>query len=120
VLGKRHLFGRYGVGWGKAHPKRIFNGGDPSGLVRRIKWSHWGSATTTGRGWGNGFKPSGGYYAKPVRTILKARHLGHCTAYGPSAYTVLWVKQQKRPGGSHYTKWFRWAGLSTICARHYA
>jgi hypothetical protein len=119
VLGKKGLFKPGGSGWGTAHPKRIFNGGDPSGLVVTIKWTGWGKKTATGHGLGYAFKPSGGYYAKPVKTILKASHLGHCGSSGPRAYTTLWVKQQKKPGSSHYTKWFRWAGLKNICSRDY-
>ena len=117
VIGKKGMFGPYGVGWGTRHPRHVFNGGDPSGDVTAITWKYWGSRTAIGHGLGSAFKPTGGYYAKPVKTVFKATKLGHCTAGGPRDYTVLWVQQQVRPGSSHYTKWERWAGLRTICSR---
>lgn len=119
VLGKKHLFEPYGKGWGTYRPSGVFNGGDPSGGVGHITWKHWGSPLAKGHGLTSGFKPGGGYYAKPVKIVLHASRLGRCSAGGPRAYTQLHVKVQKRPGGSHYTKWFSWAGLKSICARKY-
>lgn len=115
VLGKKGLV-PYGIGWGTAHPKEIFNGGDPSGDVWSVRWSHWGAATATGHGLGNGFKPQGGYYARPVKTVFKASGLGRCTGHGPRAYRTLWFKQQVKPGSARYTKWYWWSGLRSICA----
>lgn len=37
-------------GYGTVRPATVFNGGDPTGLVRHITWSSWGGATATGRG----------------------------------------------------------------------
>jgi hypothetical protein len=37
-------------GYGHVKPHRIFNGGDPSGLVRAIHWNSWGGARATGTG----------------------------------------------------------------------
>jgi hypothetical protein len=119
VLGKKGLFKPGGAGWGTAHPTKIFNGGDPSGLVGSINWTDWTHSTAIGHGLTSAFKPGGGFYKKPVKIILKATDLGHCTAQGPHAYTQLRAKEQKKPGSSHYTKWFRWAGLKSICARKY-
>jgi hypothetical protein len=115
VLGQKHLFKPGGRGWGHAHPPKIFNGGDPSGLVWSISWKHWGSDKSFGRGLGNQFKPGGGYYKRPVHAQLRATGLGHCTSSGPRAYTHLHVRLQKKPGSSHWTKWFPWAGMRRIC-----
>lgn len=39
-----------GQGFGQVEPSKIFNGGDPTGLVSKITWSSWGGATATGSG----------------------------------------------------------------------
>src|SRR5271156_2088508 len=58
VLGSQS-FEPNGVGWGKVHPSRIFNGGDPSGLVTHLHWTRWGDSVATGRGLSSIFKPHG-------------------------------------------------------------
>ena len=50
----------------------MFNGGDPSGEVAKLEWSHWGDATATGRGVTWLLRPEGGYYARPGRIVLRA------------------------------------------------
>jgi hypothetical protein len=47
-----------------AEPRKIYNGGVPSGLVKRIHWKTWGSATSLGKGRGYQYKPEGGYYRR--------------------------------------------------------
>jgi len=37
-------------GYGQVRPSKVFNGGDPTGLVERIHWSGWGRSRATGRG----------------------------------------------------------------------
>ena len=37
-------------GYGKAHPSVIFNGGDPTGMIRNIRWKDWGAQQATGTG----------------------------------------------------------------------
>ncbi|HEV2636206.1 MAG TPA: hypothetical protein VGX23_13720 [Actinocrinis sp.] len=37
-------------GYGQVEPSRIFNGGDPQGLVTGVSWSSWGGSTATGTG----------------------------------------------------------------------
>jgi hypothetical protein len=37
-------------GYGHVRPRKIFNGGDPTGLVRMIHWNSWGGAHATGTG----------------------------------------------------------------------
>lgn len=113
VLGAK-AFAPMGVGFGTVKPRKIFNGGDPSGLVSNITWSHWGSATTTGFGRTSIFRPQGGYYPGLVRSELRASRLGRCTAHGPLAYTRLEAREPARPGGP-LGKWFLWSGRKSIC-----
>jgi hypothetical protein len=39
-----------GEGFGQVKPSKIFNGGDPTGLVTGVAWSSWGGAQATGTG----------------------------------------------------------------------
>jgi hypothetical protein len=43
-------FGGDSRGFGQIRPTTVFNGGDPTGLVRGITWSSWGGSTATGTG----------------------------------------------------------------------
>lgn len=112
VLGSPGLAGPFGKGWGMARPHRIFNGGDPSGLVSEIRWTSWGAGTAHGYGMTSIFKPGGGYYPKLVTAELRAQDLGKCGSR--TAYTRLFVREPKRPGGP-LGKWFAWAGFKTLC-----
>jgi hypothetical protein len=38
------------AGYGEVRPSRIFNGGDPTGIVDRIQWTGWGSSQAIGAG----------------------------------------------------------------------
>ena len=49
VLGAR-AFAPNGEGWGTVRPSKIFNGGDPSGLVTHIHWTKWGAGARSGSG----------------------------------------------------------------------
>jgi hypothetical protein len=40
----------HGQGFGQVRPSKIFNGGDPTGLVSHITWKSWGGAIATGTG----------------------------------------------------------------------
>ena len=112
VLGAKAFAAPYGEGWGTAEPTEIFNGGDPSGSVRNIKWSGWGNPTAIGYGLNPIFKPHGGYYRKLARIELRATALGKCGKQ--AAYTKLEVRIPKKPGGK-LGKWFSWSGAKTIC-----
>jgi hypothetical protein len=114
VLGSAVYAGRYGVGWGKPHPSEIFNGGDPSGLVRNIRWTGWGGTAATGQGLNAIFKPTGGYYGKLATIQLRANDLGRCTSNGPLAYRRLFVRVPSRPGGP-LGRWLPWGGSKTLC-----
>lgn len=114
VLGDRAFAAPYGHGFGKARPKSIYNGGDTSGLVENIQWEGWGGPSTYGTGLGHQFRPTGGYYEKPVQVRLQARKLSDCGDPEAPAYTLLLVQIQDRPGGS-FGSWTRWSGAGSIC-----
>ena len=101
-------------GWGKAHPRHVFNGGDPSGEVAKLEWSHWGEAAATGRGMTWLLRPEGGYFARPGRIVLRAGSLGTCPD-GTAAYTRLEFRIAHRPGGPVGKHWHLWAGDGDIC-----
>ena len=113
VLGNKRFAPR-GAGFGKARPKRIYNGGVPSGEVRHIHWKSWAGRSARGRGLTWIYKPNGGYYSKPGRIKLHAFGVGRCTKHGPLAYRHLRVRVVKRPGG-HYGRWLNWSGTRNIC-----
>lgn len=114
VLGKKNLMGRYGIGWGTPHPSRIYNGGVPSGNAWNLRWSNWGSASTTAHGLTWLYRPNGGYYAKPGAIELRAYRLGQCEAGGERAYTRLAARVAVRPGGA-LGRWYAWGGWRTVC-----
>ncbi|WP_183097798.1 hypothetical protein [Nocardioides pelophilus] len=116
TLGLRRHSPPYGRGWGRVAPRVLYNGGSPGGLVRRLTWRNWGDGRTIGRGRGYTTMPGGGYYDKPVRTLLRASRIRTCG--GHKAYTRLHVKQARRPGGPLPRRWRTWqgAGLPNLCA----
>lgn len=116
VLGSASFALPSGEGWGTVRPAKIFNGGDPSGLVSNIHWASWGGGTANGHGLNAIFKPGGGYYGDLVRIDLRASRLGRCTASGPRAYTELSVRVPSRPGGP-LGPWTSWSAGKGICRR---
>ena len=100
----------YGKGWGRAHPRRIDNGGVPSGIVFRIRWRHWGANRAIGRGKTYLYKPRGGYYNRPGRIKLRAQRLGRCKSGGRLAYTRLKIRIARKPGGPVAGPWRGWTG----------
>ncbi|HXW79341.1 MAG TPA: hypothetical protein VEJ84_07565 [Acidimicrobiales bacterium] len=118
VLGSKSFAGPPGVGWGTYKPAEVFNGGDPSGMVKSITWTGWGTAQAVGYGQTYIFKPGGGYYAGSVRAELRASALGHCAPGGPLAYTQLAAREPSQPGGP-LGRWFAWSGAKTICHSHF-
>jgi hypothetical protein len=114
VLGSPAHLAPVATGWGKAHPRHVFNGGDPSGEVTKLAWRHWGEATATGRGVTWLLRPGGGYYARPGRIVLRAEGLGACPD-GTAAYTRLEFRVAHRPGGPVVRHWRLWAGDGDIC-----
>jgi hypothetical protein len=75
-------------GYGEIKPRRIFNGGDPTGLVMHIHWKHWGAKRAWG--WGTGiFVWPGTSVAEGIRARARvvAFHLGTC--HGAPAYDAV-------------------------------
>lgn len=75
-------------GYGRSRPSRIFNGGDPTGLVTRIHWTSWGGARAIGTGTSD--------YVGPTQSVatgtqesarVVAFHLGSC--HGRRAYDAI-------------------------------
>jgi hypothetical protein len=107
VLGSKAFPGSTdAIGFGTAHPKHVFNGGDPSGDAVHLKWTGWGKPTTIAHG--QTFGPT-----HKRRIEFRASDLGHCTANGPLAYRHLHarVALPHKP----YGHWFRWAEAKNIC-----
>ena len=113
VLGSKHLV-TFGIGWGSAHPRLIFNGGDPSGGARHLKWRSWGAPVAYARGLAVISRPGGNFYPKLGRIELRAWRLGRCTQRGPRAYTRLLARVAVPPGGP-LTRWAPWSGWRSIC-----
>jgi len=113
VLGKKHVV-QYGIGWGTAHPRVIFNGGDPSGGARHLKWRSWGAPIAYARGIATIQHPGGNFYPKPGVIELRASHIGRCTPHGPRAYTHLDAREAVRPGGP-LSGWGAWSSWKSIC-----
>jgi hypothetical protein len=112
VLGSRAFAGHYGEGWGTARPRRLYNGGDPSGLVTEIRWTSWGHSTAYGYGVHSIFKPGGGYYPQSVIVELRAQNLGKCGSQ--PAYTRLYARDPTKPEGS-LGPWLEWSEATTLC-----
>lgn len=112
VLGSKGLMGQYGKGWGRVAPRTIFNGGVPSGLIKKIRWRRWGKANAYGFGLTYLYKPQGGYYDQPGGIRLRATRLGSCS--GKRAYTKLYVRTVNRPGGS-YGRRHSWSETDSLC-----
>jgi hypothetical protein len=114
LLGSSAFYAPHAKGFGTAHPSTISNGGDASGVVTEIVWKDWGGETAIGYGLNSIFKPNGGYYPRPVRIELRARHLGRCA--GHLVYRQLRVRLPAKPGGP-LGKWFLWSGAKSLCAK---
>lgn len=79
VLGQLTGAFAHGTGFGQAKPSRIFNGGDPTGLVTGISWTSWGGAQATGTGTSDYVGPNQSVATgtqEPVTVV--AFHLGTC------------------------------------------
>lgn len=105
TLGSAGFFPFGAKGFGSPHPALISNGGDPVGIVHRIRWRNWGAPTATGKGSGSAAKPNGGYYHRPVVIELRAEQLGNCR--GRPGYHRLFSRRQRRPHGQ-FDGWHSW------------
>lgn len=76
-------------GYGHAKPHTIFNGGDPTGLVRAIHWTSWGGKRATGTGTAEWVGPNqsvaAGKFEPGARVVLF--QLGTC--HGRAAYDAI-------------------------------
>ena len=75
-------------GYGHVRPVTVFNGGDPTGLVRRIEWLAWGGPRAVGVG--------SGFYVAPNQVTAEGQRaavvivlfqLGRC--HGRIAYNAI-------------------------------
>jgi hypothetical protein len=112
VLGSPTFAGTGAEGWGNVAPHRIYNGGDPSGLVKEIQWTSWGGRVAIGYGLGWIFKPHGGYYSRPLLVELRAQALGHCGSQ--PAYTQLAIRWPSKPEAS-LGSWRLWSEARSLC-----
>lgn len=112
-LGHRRHFAPYGKGWGRVSPRKVYNGGAPSGLAKRVSWRDWGADRSFGRGKIALYRPEGGYYGRLGNVQLRAQRLGHCGRH--AAYTRLWVRVADRPGEPVSGPWHKWAGGGSLC-----
>ena len=68
-----------GQGFGQVEPAKIFNGGDPTGLVTHITWQSWGSRRAIGSGTAEYVGPNQSVATgKPKPATVVAFHLGMC------------------------------------------
>jgi hypothetical protein len=118
VIGVTHSFGPSSEGWGQVRPKTLFNGGDGSGDIQRIRWATWGGRIARGHGKNPIFKPSGGYYHRPVTIRLRATDLGTCRSSGQRAYRHLYVSEPNRPGGQ-FGPWRIWTSYHRNLCTHF-
>lgn len=79
VLGRLAGDFSHGTGFGSAEPPKIFNGGDPTGLVSKIRWSGWSSPRATGSGLAEYIGPGQSVATgRQARATVVAFHLGRC------------------------------------------
>ncbi len=76
-------------GYGRAEPVTVYNGGDPTGLVRHIRWTSWGGTEAVGTGTSTYVWPGTGVADNPpVRGArIVAFHLGTCR--GRASYNAV-------------------------------
>lgn len=68
-----------GQGFGQVKPSTIFNGGDPTGLVKNITWQSWGARRAIGQGLAEYVGPNQSVATgKQKPTTVVAFHLGMC------------------------------------------
>jgi hypothetical protein len=69
----------HGQGFGQVAPSTIFNGGDPTGLVKKITWQSWGAPEAIGNGRAEYVGPNQSVATGTIKTAtVVAFHLGTC------------------------------------------
>jgi hypothetical protein len=114
-------------GYGEVEPRTIFNGGDPTGLMREINWITWGGPVAVGEGLNIYVRPNQSVAERTPETALVALfQLGRC--HGRVAYNaVKWPGSRRlmpRPRPDEYpTAWSyyqarrRWLRLRSCLRR---
>lgn len=88
ALGRLAGLFEHGAGFGKVKPTRIFNGGDPTGLVTHITWKSWGQGQAIGTGTSVWVGPHQAVaQGRPAKVTLVAFFLGTC--HGKPAYRAV-------------------------------
>jgi hypothetical protein len=66
-------------GYGHVKPSIIYNGGDPEGRIRHIRWLSWGGAQAVGTGISEYVAPGQiGAEGRPEAARVVLFHLGYC------------------------------------------
>jgi hypothetical protein len=69
----------HGTGFGQVKPAKIFNGGDPTGLVTHVVWTSWGGSRAVATGVSDYVGPGQSVAAGTEETVtVVAFHLGTC------------------------------------------
>lgn len=116
VLGAKNFVTWGGSGFGTAHPTRLVVGSDPSVLITRIRWHHWGRP----RAWGVGqyaaphYGRGGSYYHKLLRADLRLSGIGRCHPNGPRTYMALKIRVALQPG--QRPSWYEVDGSHGLCS----
>jgi hypothetical protein len=73
----------YQTGYGRVRPHKIFNGGDPTGVVTHIHWTRWGKKRAIGRGHAEYVWPGTTVAGNDgnARAKVVAFHLGRCRGH---------------------------------------
>ncbi len=86
-------------GNGRVKPRTVFNGGDPTGLVRKIRWYSWGVAHAVGSGITNYVGPHQGVLqGTQERAKIVLFQLGRCN--GRRAYDAIDCSSPSTPSTS--------------------
>jgi hypothetical protein len=79
VLGRPAGDFAHGAGFGQVKPARIFNGGDPTGLLTHVAWKSWGGPDAVGTGKSDYVGPGQSVAAgSQQRATVRAFRLGTC------------------------------------------
>jgi hypothetical protein len=94
VLGRPAGDFAHGAGFGQIRPARIFNGGDPTGLLTHVVWKSWGGARAVGTGTTDYVGPGQSVASgTQERATVEAFRLGTC--HGKLMYrAVVWYFPQ--------------------------
>jgi hypothetical protein len=78
----------HGAGFGQVRPSKIFNGGDPTGLVTHITWKSWGGTRASGTGMSDYVGP-GQSVATGTQQAVTVVAFNRGTCHGRQAYRAV-------------------------------